>query len=332
MSDALAGRAQDWRLFWVSQPDQASTRSEGLQPQIILLDEALEGIDLDLLTQRLAFGSPEAAIVALVSGKTPGAGEALPPGVQAVLTKPISAEALIPAIGQALVRSGQRPADEAATRGTLVAFCAVGPGVGCTTVAVNTALDLARLTGERVALIDADYAEPGVDRMLAVASEHSLADLARNANRLERELDSLFVTHPSGARVLVAPASSRKRKPLNRSQVQTVTAALRRVFAWSVIDLGLPRDEMGFAFLDAADLIVLTVIPEMTALRDTRLFLDQLYARGYPLSKVWVVANRDGMPAAMAVEELQQWLGVRVNHAIPFSEALCRRDARRRIG
>ncbi len=323
VSDALAGRARDWRLFWVSQPDQAPTRSEGLQPQIILLDEALEDVDLDLLVQRLSFGSPEAAIVALVGEKASGAGQALPPGVQTVLSKPVTADALIPAIGQALVRSGRRPAESSgAPKGALVAFCAAGKGVGCTTVAGNTTLSLARLTSELVALIDADYAEPGVDRMLAVASDRSLADLSRSASRLERDLDSLFVTHESGARVLVAPPSGRKRKPLSRSQVQTAIAALRRVFAWSVIDLGLPHDEMGFAFLDTADLIVLTVVSEMTALRDTRLFLDLLYARGYPLSKVWVVANREGMPGTMAVEELQRWLGVRVNDAIPYSEAL----------
>jgi MinD-like ATPase involved in chromosome partitioning or flagellar assembly len=243
--------------------------------------------------------------------------------VQDVLHKPVSANELVPAIGRVLVRSGRLPEDALShPAGSVVAFCATTAGAGCTTTAVNAALSLARLTGGPVALIDADYAGPAVGRMLGVASNRTLSDLARRGGRLEREPDLLFVTHESGVRVLTAPASPRRRKPLNRSQVLSAVTALRRLFPWSVVDVGPSHDEMGFAFLDAADLVVLTIESEIAALRYARLFLDQLYARGYPLSKVWVVANRDAMPGGMSVEELPQWLGVRVNYAIPYSGAL----------
>jgi pilus assembly protein CpaE len=319
VTDALAGRASDWRLFWVSQPEQAPTRSEGLQPQIILLDQDLTDADLGLLVQRLAFGSPQAAILLLSSGATPSLEAPLPAGVHGYLSKPVTPDGLIPAVGQALVRSGQTdegPTD--AQSGNLIIVCSVSGGVGCTTTAGNSAKELARLTGEPVALVDADYSDPAVDRMFGVVSSGTLTDLARRSGRADIERSPFFVAHESGVRVLTAPPSGRKRRPLSRSQATAACSALRRAFRWSVVDLGVPHDEMGYAFLDAADLIVLMVAPELTSLRDTRLFLDQLYARGYALSKVWVVANSVGMSGAMQVDELQRWLGVRVNYGIPY--------------
>jgi len=37
---------------------------------------------------------------------------------------------------------------------------------------------------------------------------------------------------------------------------------------------------------------MMSVLPEMVGLRNTRLMLDQLHARGYPDEKVWMVLNR----------------------------------------
>ena len=119
--------------------------------------------------------------------------------------------------------------------------------------------------------------------------------------------------------------------PLTRPQVQTLVLNLRRTSSWILIDLGLPTDEMAYAFLDAAELVVMSVLPEMIGLRNARLMLDQLYSRGYPLSKVWVVLNRDGLPGGMPLDELQRWLDVRVNHRIPNNQELATETVNRGV-
>jgi DNA-binding response OmpR family regulator len=106
-----------------SPTDQAPARSEGLQPQIILLDDALGDMDPAWLVQRLASGAPDAAILALVGEGAIAAGAAgTPAGVQDVLHKPVSAAELIPAIGRVLVRTAtvkrHQPSD-----GNVIAFC-----------------------------------------------------------------------------------------------------------------------------------------------------------------------------------------------------------------
>jgi len=88
------------------------------------------------------------------------------------------------------------------------------------------------------------------------------------------------------------------------------------------VDLGLPMDEMAFAFLDAADRIVMTVLPEMVGLRNTRLMIDQFYGRGYPEEKVWLVINRSTIRGGISAHDIEERLHIRVRHCIPDDQPL----------
>jgi len=104
--------------------------------------------------------------------------------------------------------------------------------------------------------------------------------------------------------------------------VQQVLATLKRMFPWVVVDLGLPLDETAFAFLDGADRIVMTVLPEMVGLRNTRLMLDQMHERGYPSEKIWLVLNRADMRGGVSVADIEERLRIRVRYRIPDDQAL----------
>jgi pilus assembly protein CpaE len=105
-------------------------------------------------------------------------------------------------------------------------------------------------------------------------------------------------------------------------QVEQIVSQLRMMFDWVVIDLGALLDESGYAFLDSADYIVMTVVPELVCLRNTRLLLDQLEARGYPADRVWVVLNRAGINGGVAKNDIEERLHVRVRHSIPDDQPL----------
>jgi pilus assembly protein CpaE len=89
-----------------------------------------------------------------------------------------------------------------------------------------------------------------------------------------------------------------------------------------VVDLGLPLDDTAYAFLDSADRIVMTVLPEMVGLRNTRLMIDQLQARGHGEEKVWLVLNRATIPSGIARQDIEGRLRVRVHSAVPDDQAL----------
>ena len=181
-------------------------------------------------------------------------------------------------------------------------------------------------------LIDADYAAPALDVALNLPADRSIVDLLPKLARLDREVvASVLAPHASGMRVLLAPPPADLSHPISLPQVQQVLAWLKRMFPWVVVDLGLPMDETAFGFLDGADRIVMSVLPEMVGLRNTRLMLDQLHARGYPDEKIWMVLNRATLQAGVPVATSRSACGSRSAFSIPDDQPLATHSVNRGV-
>jgi pilus assembly protein CpaE len=183
-----------------------------------------------------------------------------------------------------------------------------------------------------VALVDADYAAPAIDVAMNLHSDRNVIDLLPGLSRLDEELVAgVLVPHSSGVQVLLAPPPADLSHPISLPQVQTILVVLRRMFPWVVVDLGLPMDETAFAFLDGADRIVLTVLPEMVGLRNTRLMLDQLHSRGYVDRKVWLVLNRSTLTGGVSRPDIEERLSMSFVHAVPDDQPLATRSVNRGV-
>jgi pilus assembly protein CpaE len=325
VSETLADCVGDCRLYWVSQPDLANARIQDLAPDTVLVDDELGGADPAELVRQLTAGLPEIAVLLLVGPDAmPVAREAVLAGARGFVTKPLQPEEMLAALRQVQARRAMPPQVETGiAAGRVVTFCAPKGGTGRTTLAINTAISLRQLTGESVVLVDADYAAPAVDVALNLPADHNITELLPKASELDPELVAgVLATHGSGVQVLLAPPPGDLAAPISLPQVQRVTLWLKRMFSWVIVDLGLPLDETAYAFLDMADLVVMSVLPEMVGLRNARLMLDQLHSRNYPEGKVWPVLNREGMPGGIPVDDLEDWLGEKTRFRIPNDQEL----------
>lgn len=322
---ALTATAGEHRYFWVSQAGLALTRSQGLAPHVILVDGALEAADA--LIAALVEGAPEATVLALVPDGPAGvtiARDALLAGARAFLTVPVQAAGLNATLRQALSRRVVVPSAEerAPATGRVVVFCGPKGGTGRTTLAINTAVSLWR-PGEGVVLVDADYAAPAVDVALNLRGQRDIRDLLPKLSQLDAELIAgVLATHSSGIKVLLAPPPDAGQPAPTLPQVQQVIAWLRRMFPWVLVDLGLPLNEAAYAFLDLADRVVVSVLPEMVGVRNARLMLAQFDQRGYPPDKVWPLLNREGLEGGLARFNVEAALGRPVRFTVPNDQML----------
>lgn len=327
VGEALTGRVGDHRLYWVSQADLATVRAQDLLPHVVLVDDDLGSISPVSLVTQLGTRVPGAAILALVPDNAMSLSrQVVLAGARAFVTKPIHAEELVSALRQVLTPRGAPMSQEAlyeAQRGRIVVFCAPKGGTGRTTLALNTAIGLRQLSKEDVVIIDADYAAPALDVALNLAADRNIADLLPKLTHLDAELVAgVLSPHASGIKVLLAPPPADLSSPISLPQVQQVLAWLKRMFAWVIVDLGLPMDETAFAFLDGADRIVMSVLPEMVGLRNTRLMLDLLHERGYPPDKAWLLLNRATLTNGVPVRDIEARLRVTVRDRIPDDQPL----------
>ena len=336
VGEALAKRAGDHRLYWVSQADLAAARAEDVLPHVVLVDDEPGGANPVTLIGQLAGRLPRAAIVAMVDqGDLNTARQAILAGARAFVTKPLDPDEFLATLRQVLAGRSSAAAtggDLPSVHGRIVVFCAPKGGTGRTMMAINTAIALRQTSGQPVALIDADYAAPALDVALNLDSGRNITDLLPRLARLDADLVvGAMAPHASGIRVMLAPPPADLTHPISLPQVQQVLSWLKRIFPWVIVDLGLPMDDTAFAFLDGADRIIMTVLPEMVGLRNTRLMLEQLLERGYPPEKVWMVLNRATLRGGVPVGDIEERLKVKVNFQVPDDQPLATASVNRGV-
>ncbi len=322
-----AGMTRPYRLHWVSQPHLAFVRAQDLLPHLILVDNDLEGADPIPIIRKLAASVSSAVILFVVDKEQAGdASQAVLVGARSFITKPFQKDELVMTLHQVLAWQRVPPVEPGSVEGVggrIVVFCAPKGGTGRTMLAVNTAINLRQIDDRPVVLVDADYAAPALDVALNLDPERNVADLLPKLSRLDQVLiESVLAEHASGLKVLLAPPPADLTSPLTLPQVQHILVMLKRMFPWVIVDLGLPMDETAFAFLDGADRIVMTVLPEMVGLRNTRLMLSHFADEGYPTEKTWLILNRAGLRGGISASDIEQRLGVPVGFSVPDDQPL----------
>jgi pilus assembly protein CpaE len=336
LDQALAPRLHDHQLFWVSAPDFAVGRADELVPDVILVDDNLGGRDPVPLIRRLVASVSTAPVLALVPEEaTREAAQAVLAGARGFTTKPLVADDLVATLRQILLPGRDLPREDRAAKGAdgrIIAFCAPKGGTGRTTLAINVAATLRQLTEQPVALVDADYAAPALDVILNLDSGRDISELLPKITQLdERLVSSVLREHALGIHVLLAPPPANHSSHISLPKVQQILMVLKRMFPWVVVDTGLPLNETAFAFLDSADRILVTALPEMVGLRNTRLLLDQLRDQGYSDRKIWLILNRADMTGGVSRDDIQERLKISFEHTVPNDQPLVTHSINRGI-
>ena len=164
-------------------------------------------------------------------------------------------------------------------------------GVGKSTIAVNLAVGLRRLHGDRVLLIDADLYYGDLEPLLDAHGRHTIADLCIRQSRESDSLMSLTTAHPSGISFLPRPAEMARIETLDMSLLVQALPVYANLFDHVVVNMSTALDEFNLSILDAAHRIVVVTTPEMPSAVNTARFME-VAARLKLASKTSVVLNR----------------------------------------
>lgn len=199
-------------------------------------------------------------------------------------------------IGAALARALDilAPADRPAAQpgGTVLAFLSAKGGCGATTVACHTAVELRRLLGERVLLLDLDFAAGMIGFLMQAPPRHSFLDAANNTARLDSSYWDALVTNRDGLDVLPAPPQAMACRALPARAIAHVFRHLRSTYRVIVADLGRGIGPFADSFLDAADRVILVTTTEPAALAQARQLSDYLEETRNPRVQTRVLLNR----------------------------------------
>ena len=303
-----------------------------LQPDVVLMDINMPGMDGIATTEQLSANVPTTAIVMMsVQGEADYLRRSMLAGAREVLVKPFSSDELVASIRQVhqrerdkVSRMIERPPSangrggEPQRQGRIVTVFSPKGGVGRTTIAVNLAVAAAAELGKRVVLVDGSLQFGDVGVLLNLNPKNkSIADLIPEMGQADPEsVEHVIVNHSSGIQVLLAPPSPEMAELITTAYLRKVLEQLRASHDLVVVDTWPWFHETTLSLLDISDIILTVLTLEITNIKNTRLFLEVAEQLGYPDDKIRLVLNRADSALGIRVADVQNSIGRKIDETI----------------
>jgi pilus assembly protein CpaE len=291
---------------------QAIEMVRNLRPDIVLMDINMPDMDGITASQRITGEYPETQVIMMsVQSETDYIRRAMVAGARDFLTKPFSLDELLTAIHNAYQRKVEMPVTAVAVQrrpaidgagphkgapvevdeGSVITIYSPKGGTGCTTLAVNLAVSLARSKHSTI-LVDGSLQFGDINIALNLKSKTTIIDLVERSEELDAELiTSVVTTHKSGLKVLTAPPRPEMAEAIKVHHIEALLKQLRLLYSYIIIDTGPRLDDITLALLDGADRVLLVVQPELPGITHASRFLDLANELGYKPEKVKLVVS-----------------------------------------
>jgi pilus assembly protein CpaE len=203
------------------------------------------------------------------------------------------------AIGHELSRVVKRLMPSGAARdltvGHTLTVMSAGGGCGATTLAVNLANELGRLSHQPVLLVDLDVYYGTIAQCLGLQGAYDVGDILGHEGRIDPQLiRSTALSFTDHLHALLSPASTTidRSAAVNFTRLASAVQAWNQAYLWTVVDAPrLPIEVAAqLAALSRCTLVVgQLLVKDLLVARGLR---DALIARGVPAGSVRAVASR----------------------------------------
>lgn len=321
--------------------DAAIRKTEELQPNVVLMDINMPGLDGISATEQICAAHPGTVVIVIsVQGEMEYLRKSMIAGAKDYLVKPFGADELVDCIQKTWERELQRrvvqitqhPAARfTKASGKVIAVYSTKGGVGKTTMAVNLAALLASERRVSTCLLDLDLQFGDASVLLSLIPRRTISDLV-NEQTLDKEtLLSYMLNHPCGLKVLPAPLRPEYAEYVTAEHVGKVVALCREIFDYVVIDMPASFHETVLTTLDLTDRIVMVGAMDMPTLKNVKLGLEVMSRLGYAQDKVYLMVNRASYEYGIKFKDLEPAMGRPVDYYLPAEDSAVMTAANRGI-
>lgn len=300
-----------------------------LQPDILLMDINMPGMDGIATTERISATFPMTSIIMMsVQGEADYLRRSMLAGAREFLVKPFSSDELTGSIRQVHVREKQKrgrmvvPAQGDGSggnkkNGKVVTLFAPKGGVGRTTLAVNLAVAMAGEQRQSVTLMDGSFQFGDVGVLLNLNPKNkSIIDVVADPGSTDEDLvDTTLINHSTGIKVLLAPPSPEMAELITVDQIRRMMGRLRDTNDFTVVDLWPHFNDVSLALLDMSDVILTVLTLEITNIKNVRLFLEVAEQLGYG-DRLKLVLNRADSAFGIRVADVENSVGRKIDHQV----------------
>lgn len=239
---------------------------------------------------------------------------ALKSGADDYLSKPVTSQELIERVDGLLAKKGGQKRQE---EGVIVTLFGLRGGTGRTTLAVNLAAALRRVSQQEVCLLDFSPTGSQAVMHMRLQARSSWTDLP--AEPLDwPTLKNRLIIHPSGLRVLAAPAKPVPPMSLTEETAKAILGLLRHNVAFTVVDAPNAFTPSFVASLAEADMSLHVVSPEVVSVQ-TAVQLNRLIAKlGIPVRRKSHILNQTTPEAQLPQTAVERGLNTRIAFLVGY--------------
>jgi pilus assembly protein CpaE len=226
--------------------------------------------------------------------------------------------------------AARREAATAGTRQPCVTHVFLGAkgGAGTTTVSVNCAVELARLSKRPTVIVDLKPCLGEVALFLGVRPRFTVLDAIENLHRLDKDfLKELVAKHKSGLDILSGSEQFDRPNAHDAAAIEELMRVLGKVYEFIVVDVGNMINASAVAALYAAETVFLVTNPDVPSIRNAQRLIDRVRQLGAGSERVKILLNRVSDQHLIAPKQIETALGYGIHHTFPsdyrtVSEAL----------
>ncbi|TKE90156.1 type II secretion protein [Vibrio kanaloae] len=303
-SFSLAGMNEEY-LKGVDVPELIFVEASGSWAQKMV---ELQGYDLSLEDKELSL---------VVLGDESDSGSikiALRLGASDFLPNTVTLSDLLP-----LLKKTASEKLENSSYGEFILFLNTKGGMGATTLALNTAIEVASHHAGEVLLLDIDLQFGVIPDYLNITPTYSISDAINSSNDLDEiSLGSLVNKHESGLHVLSFKHENNADDYEQAQKIGRLLPILRRFYPYVIIDLSRGLDHVFASAISPATKVLLVSQQSLVSVKNTsRLIKSLKFEYGLQSDVIEVILNRYEKRHSIKLKDIEQAVGDHDIHLIP---------------
>lgn len=197
----------------------------------------------------------------------------------------------------------------------VLSFLGTKGGTGTTTLAVNCAAELHRVSTRPTIVVDLKPGTGDVGLYLGIRSRFTLVDLLDQLGWMEAaSIPQLAARHDCGVHVLVGAEEYGRPSPADAPAIERAIEQLRELFDYVVIDAGSSLSSCSAAALHVSDEVHFVANPDVPCLRNLQRLRDLVRLAGVPDDRVRYVLNRTSDLEVLPLRQIEEALGRHIDH------------------
>ena len=199
----------------------------------------------------------------------------------------------------------------------IVTFLGTKGGTGTTTLAVNGAADIRRITARPSVIVDLKTGPGDVALFLGLRPRYTLLDLIDQLSWMDPGAVPRFVAeHDCGLHVISAGDEFGRPSPRDVEGVEQTLRCLTGLYEYVIVDAGSTLTACTAAALHLSDLVMLVANPDVPCLRNLQRLIDAVKLAGVSGERLRVVLNRASEFGVMSTAQIERVLGLTIDYTV----------------